>query len=186
MYGMVNRAVGDLVTSRFGEPTWQRVKARAGVEVEVFVSMDTYDDASTYRLVDAAAVELNLPAETILEVFGEHWVEYASQHGYRDMMSIKGQSMFDFLSRLDDLHARLALSFPKLKPPSFQTVSQSDGSMRVHYFSSREGLAPMVTGLLRGLGKLFEVEVLVLHDRRKGPDVDHDEFVVRYPVDPEG
>jgi hypothetical protein len=178
MYGMVNRAVEDLVTKRFGEATWERIKARAGVDVDVFLSMQTYPDPITYSLVGAASQELSLSAETVLEVFGEHWVEYAAANGYRDLMRARGQSLFAFIARLDDLHARLALSFASLKPPSFRTSEVTEQSLRLHYFSTREGLAPMVKGLIRGLGKLFEVEVDITQELAKAAGADHDEFIV--------
>ena len=32
MYGMVNKAVEDMVCRNYGAPTWERIKAQAGVE----------------------------------------------------------------------------------------------------------------------------------------------------------
>jgi hypothetical protein len=52
--------------------------------------------------------------------------------------------------------------------------------MRVHYYSERLGLAPLMVGLLRGLVKRFGTEVDVAHDQIRGPERDHDEFLVRY------
>jgi len=183
MYGLVNRAVQDLVQTRFGDDAWENIKRRAGIDVTVFLSMQTYDDSITYALVEAAVAELGASAEAVLESFGEYWVDYAARHGYRPMMCVKGQSLFGFIARLDDLHARLSLSFPELNPPSFRTVREADDTLRLHYYSSRRGLAPMVTGLIRGLGKLFEVDVSVTHDRRRGEEFDHDEFSVVCPAE---
>ena len=181
MYGLVNRAVQDLVQSRFGDEAWANIKRRAGIDVTAFLSMQTYDDALTYALVEAATRELGASTEAVLELFGEHWVDYAARHGYRAMMRVKGQSLFEFIARLDDLHARLSLTFPDLQPPSFRTVREADDRLRLHYHSSRPGLAPMVTGLIRGLGKLFEVDVTVSHERRRSDACDHDEFIVCCP-----
>ena len=33
MYGLVNRAVEDLVCTNFGEETWEKIKEKAGVDV---------------------------------------------------------------------------------------------------------------------------------------------------------
>ena len=52
--------------------------------------------------------------------------------------------------------------------------------MRRHYHSEREGLAPMVVGLLKGLGKRFETLVEVTHDKVRGEGSDHDEFVIHF------
>ena len=67
MYGMVNKAVEDMVTTRFGEDTWEKIRTRAGIDVEVFISNEAYPDDVTYRLVGAASEELNLKPEEVLE-----------------------------------------------------------------------------------------------------------------------
>ena len=55
MYGLVNKAVVDLVVSKFGEDTWNAIKKKAEVDIDVFVSMDGYPDELTYKLVGAAS-----------------------------------------------------------------------------------------------------------------------------------
>ena len=55
MYGLANKALEQLVTSRFGEEAWETVKRNAGVDVDVFVSMEAYPDDVTYKLVRSAS-----------------------------------------------------------------------------------------------------------------------------------
>ena len=50
MYGMINKAIETMVTTKFGEPTWKEILEVAGVPDTGFVSMDKYDDALTYDL----------------------------------------------------------------------------------------------------------------------------------------
>ncbi len=178
MYGLVNRAICDLLQHELGEAGCARVKERAGAGIEVFVSLQTYPDQSTVALVVAAAEEMKLTVDEVLERFGVHWVHYAVSHGYRDLMQARGTSLFDFIARLDDLHSRLTLTFPELRPPSFRVTDRTSDAMRLHYVSEREGLAPFVAGLIRGLADLFQVTVSVVHDKRRGTDGDHDEFLV--------
>ena len=66
MYGMVNKAVQDLVVSNFGDEKWQAIKAKAGVEDDVFLSNEGYPDKVTYDLVGAASGVLGMPARDIL------------------------------------------------------------------------------------------------------------------------
>ena len=44
MYGMVNKAVEDMVCMHHGEEAWEQIKSKAGVDVEVFVSNEGYPD----------------------------------------------------------------------------------------------------------------------------------------------
>lgn len=178
MYGLVNRALADLLRKRGGTELWERVKSDAGVNVDVFLSLERYPDETTTSLVVAAAHAHGVTAAELLEDFGRHWIGYAAEHGYRQLMQARGDSLFGFIARLDELHSRLFLSFPELSPPSFSVQPLRDDAIRLRYVSSREGLAPFVVGLLHGLATLFDAAVTVTHDVRKHEGAVHDEFLV--------
>ena len=178
MYGMVNRAIEEMVISGHGEAAWERIKERAGVDVEVFVSNEGYDDSVTYGLVGAASTELDLPAEKILEAFGVHWVVHTAQEGYGDLMASGGSTFREFILNLPNFHARLSMIFPHLQPPEFESYPESDRSLRLHYWSHRAGLAPFVRGLIIGLGQLFDTAVTVTQAADKSAGADHDEFII--------
>lgn len=181
MYGLVNKAVEDLVTSKFGQDSWDQIRRKAGLQNEGgFVRMNAYPDAVTYDLVAAASEVLGLTGEQVLEAFGEHWTVYTAQEGYGPMLDLAGSSLIEFLENLDQLHARVGMSFPQLRPPSFSVTDVTADSARLHYTSERVGLAPLVVGLLRGLGKRFGQRVEITHDRRRGVDSDHDEFLITF------
>ena len=183
MYGLVNKAIEDLVISLAGEETWLEIVRRAEVDVVTFVSLDSYSDDVTFALVEAASAVLGEPAEAILESFGEHWVRYTGREGYGHLMKAYGSDVASFLRNLDAMHARVALTMPDLRPPSFrieQDGAEPHGAERflVHYHSTRSGLAPMVTGLLRGVGALFDQQVDVQRRARGEDGADHDVFAV--------
>jgi hypothetical protein len=48
MYGMVNKAVEDMVCMQFGEPVWEDIKSCAGVDIDVFMSNEAYPDETTF------------------------------------------------------------------------------------------------------------------------------------------
>ncbi len=180
MYGMVNRAIEEMVISGHGEAVWERIKERAGVDVEVFVSNEGYDDSLTYGLVGAASAELGVPAEKILEAFGVHWVVQTAQKGYGDLMASGGDTFREFVLNLPNFHARLSMIFPHLRPPEFACSEVEEHSLRLHYRSQRAGLAPFVRGLIVGLGQLFNTAVEVTQATDKSSGADHDEFIVRW------
>jgi len=176
MYGLVNQALEDYVRQGFGESTWTKVRDGAGIDLDMFVSMDSYPDDVTYRLVGSATAVLGMDASQVLEAFGEHWVLYTAQAGYGELLSMFGSDLRTFLQHLDNLHSHVGLTFPQLRPPSFsvQSVGDSD-SLLLHYRSQRAGLAPMVIGLIKGLGKRFSQDLRVHHLERRSGD-DHDTF----------
>jgi hypothetical protein len=179
VYGLVNKAVQDLLVREHGEAVWQQVCERAGWNGETFVRMDQYDDDVTYRLVSAAAEILGAPAEDVLRAFGRYWVEYTSREGYGDLLRTSGRNTVELLENLDTMHSRVGLQYPDLKPPSFHVTDRDGERLRLHYISDRAGLAPMVLGLVEGLGTLFGEEIEIEIDRSREDGAEHDEFLVR-------
>ncbi len=96
------------------------------------------------------------------------------------MLKLAGDSFVEFLQNLDNLHARVGLIFPKLKPPKFHCTDVTEESLRLHYRSERAGLAPMIIGLVKGLGKLFDTEVNVSIDKGRTNGHGHNEFLIQF------
>ena len=178
MYGLVNKALQDFVCRSHGREAWERIRTAAGVNEPAFVSMKSYPDAVTYSLVGAASEELRVPAGALLEQFGEHWMVFTANEGYGDLIRTVGSTFFEFIATLNGLHARLSSLFPMLRPPGLRLSDITATSARLHYTSQRAGLAPFVIGLLKGLGRHFDVQVTAVLDKAKADGHDHDEFLV--------
>jgi hypothetical protein len=78
------------------------------------------------------------------------------------------------------MHARIAMNFPQLKPPSFRLLPSTDDEAILEYRSERPGLAPFVVGLVEGVGDLYgeRVEAELVEPRAEGADCDR--FRVRF------
>ena len=180
MYGMVNKAMEEMVIKTHGEGTWEKIKAKAGVDIEVFMSNEGYSDDITYNLVAAASELLQTPPGKILHGFGEHWILYTAQEGYGSLMEANGRTLPEFLRRLPDFHSRVAMIFPQLQPPRFECSEITEHSLNLHYFSHRQGLAEFLVGLMHGLGKMFKTPVTVRQTAAKAQGADHDVFEVTW------
>lgn len=183
MYGMVNRALQDMLVEEYGEPLWNRVRDEAGVDVEVFVSNEGYPDRVTYDLVGAAARATGRDPGELLRAFGAHWVLRTARDSYGDLLEAGGSNLREFLVNLPNFHTRISLMFPHLEPPVFACSEVGPQSLRLHYHSTREGLAPFVLGLLDGLARMFAVDIAVRHDVARAA-AGHDEFVVSWAEAP--
>jgi hypothetical protein len=163
MYGMVNKAIRDLIVEGFGEPRWIEIADHVGVDHH-FISMQGYDDKVTYDLVSRASELLDVPSDELLRQFGSYWIRFTASEGYGSLISLFGETLGEFLEHLgNDLHARVALTMPDLHPPEFHTEKLSETLFRVHYSSHRVGLKPMVHGVLEGLALRFDENVEVTH-----------------------
>ena len=180
MYGLINRAIQELISDQYGETIWIEIKENSQVDVDNFLAMSTYPDEATYRLVEEASKILGLSENQIFEAFGEYWILYTAQEGYGPLLDAAGDTFVDFLQNLNDLHARVSISMPDLKPPKLVCSDINRDSMRLHYYSERPDLTPLVIGLLKGLGKKFKTPIEIRLDKSKAAGLDHDEFFITF------
>ncbi|MCH2136416.1 MAG: heme NO-binding domain-containing protein [Phycisphaerales bacterium] len=129
MYGLINIAIRDLVTSQFGQQQWGSILARAEVDDEHFLRMKAGDDAATYAFVGAASEELDSAGKTLPE----------------------------FLQNRDQLHTRVGMTNPDLRPQKCSCKEITEERPVPHCRSSRPGLHDLVIGLLGGLRNRFKV-----------------------------
>lgn len=180
MYGMVNRALQELLVKEHGESTWHRIKDEAGVDLEEFSSMASYDDKITYDLAIAASKVLEAPLDQLLDAFGRYWVEFAKASSYAILLEQAGKDLHEILPMLNELHTRLALSFPELQPPSFEVLEDTPEHILLQYDTFRPALAPFVVGLLHGLAEMVGTPIKVDHVQAKGDEHDADVFKIRF------
>lgn len=180
MYGIVNKAIQDLVTREFGAPSWEKIKQRSGIDVDFFISNQPYDDTITYSLAKAVSEETGLTLSEVLIAFGEFWVLNTGKEKYGSLMEAGGSSLREFLINLPNFHSRIMLIYPNLKPPEFRISNITENSLRVHYFSERTGLQDFVRGLLQGLGKLYNLPVVIELLQTRDDGSDHEIFKISW------
>jgi len=181
MYGLVNKAIQDLVCEKFGEDKWKEIKRLSGFEDDFFIGLQSYPDSLTYSLVKNASSVLGADASVVMETFGEYWILYTANEGYGDMMDLAGNTLPDFLNNLDMLHNRINNIMPNLVAPQFSTRNETSNSVELEYRSHREGLNPMVVGLLRGLCKRFNIaEYEISHIESKSQNNSCEVFKIQW------
>ena len=180
MYGIVNKAIQDLVTANFGQEKWENILERSGIEEDFFISSEAYDDDITFKLAKAVSEEMKMSLNDVLVAFGEWWVVKTTKEKYGGLMESGGSSLKEFLENLPLFHNRVMLIYPKLTPPEFKVSDISERSLNLHYFSKREGLQEFVRGLIQGLGIMFntETKIELLQTRDLGDD--HEIFKVSW------
>ncbi len=186
MYGLVNKAIEDLIKNKFDDETWETIKQKAQMDIDMFVSMKTYDDAVTYKLVGIVSEVIGLSQEEVLIEFGKYWVNYTAKEGYGDLLDMGGDTFPEFLSNLNTLHVRVGMTYKDLQPPSFNCEEIDEHTLNLKYLSHREGLEPLVVGLLHGLADKFKLETQITQTHYKA-EHGYSEFkVIHYPkISPE-
>jgi hypothetical protein len=170
MYGIVNKAIEDLVISNFGLNKWELIKERSNVDTDFFISSEPYDDAVTFKLALAISDEMKISLSDVFIIFGEWWIIKTTKEKYPGLIDSGGNNLRDFLINLPNFHNRILMIYPKLTPPEFKVTNITKDGLHLHYFSKREGLQDFVRGLLNGLGKMFKtpISIELIQTREKG------------------
>lgn len=180
MYGMVNKAIVKYISTKYGAETWENIKRRAELVDDNFINMEQYDDRVSVAMVVSAANAVGKTPAQILEEVGEYWIQFALDSDYGELLRNAGDTLPELLMNLDNMHVRVGYSFSELKPPSFWCTDIGESSLTLHYVSEREGLTPMVSGLVRGLARMLQFECTVEQKVFKTDGHDHDEFYVTF------
>lgn len=87
-------------------------------------------------------------------------IDFAPQ-SYDSLLLSAGDDLLTFLENLDLLHDRISTTFVGFVPPSFGVQRLENGKAILNYTSARKGLVPFVQGLLKGMQKRFDVELII-------------------------
>lgn len=161
MYGIVNKAIQELIISNYGENTWKKIHAKSGIDYDFFISDEAYDDEITFILAKTISEELSIPINEVLISLGEWWIIKTTKEKYGSLMESGGNSLKEFLINLPVFHNRVMLIYPKLTPPEFKVTDITERSLNLHYISKREGLQDFVRGLLQGLSINFNTDTTI-------------------------
>ncbi|KAI3366247.1 hypothetical protein L3Q82_009720, partial [Scortum barcoo] len=179
-YGFINSCLQSLVMEKFGQETWDKLSSLSGVQ-DTFMTYTVYDDILTLSLVQEACSLLEVPADVLLKLFGEHFFTFCKQAGYDTMLRTLGGNLVEFIGNLDSLHSYLALSYEQMNAPSFRVEMTDDGKMLLHYYSDRKGLYHIVPGIIEAVARDFfdsKVTMAVLNQSEEDERTGKKEHVV--------
>uniref|UniRef100_A0A8R1TQK7 guanylate cyclase n=1 Tax=Onchocerca volvulus TaxID=6282 RepID=A0A8R1TQK7_ONCVO len=134
-----------------------------------------YDDEITMELARAVSRvlsiyfqllifenDLDLSLNAVWETFGEYFVQFVMQTGWDELLQALAYDLKGFLNSLNTVHHfvdQMTFSM-KLREPLFRCEFNNDGSLLLHYYSSRTGFPGIVKGIVREVSKkIFGIEV---------------------------
>ena len=161
MYGIINKALEELVTETFGEKVWENIKIKSNIDIDYFISNQSYNDQITYDIAIAISNETKTPLNETLTLFGEWWILKTAKEKYCSLLSFGGKDIKEFLEHLPDFHTIVMLLYPNLTPPEFKIINSKENEITIKYSSTRIGLKDFVTGLFQGISKLFKTETKI-------------------------
>jgi hypothetical protein len=173
MYGLVNQAIMGLVVDNYGSETWEKIRLKAEVRDEFFLSNKIYDDEITFDLVASSSEILGVEPEVILREFGKYWVLKIAKEKYGKLMEYAGQNFLEFMDQLPNFHSRVMLLYPEIIPPEFLKEKIDENSFLLHYYSKRIGLGAFMTGLIEGLAIMYDAKCEIEQLSHEISDISH-------------
>lgn len=141
-------------------------------------------------LCDPRNLFVDVPAEAVLEIFGEFFYEFCVEYGYDRILRALGANPVEFLESLDALHDHLGSTYAGMDAPTFRCTTEDteDSSyFYLHYYSHRPGLSPVVKGLVKAAIKgIFNIGIQLKVSETDGTELaDETRFLVTLTADDE-
>ncbi|MCA2012512.1 heme NO-binding domain-containing protein [Pararhodobacter sp. CCB-MM2] len=167
MHGLINKALQSFFSDSFGPAAWRDIALRAGLgrvlDSDGFEAMQNYDDAVTVSMLDAAAVTLRRPKESLLEDLGTYLVSHERMEPLRRLLRFGGVSFTDFLYSLDDLQGRSRLAVADLAVPDLSIREIGPDSFRLMCRGQLPGFGHVLVGVLRALADDYGALAVLEH-----------------------
>ena len=155
MKGTIVKCIEELVTKKFGTPTWKECLKKAGLsELKLYSTMEDVPDAEIMAIIKGISEVAKLPMSAVLDAFGEHWSTVYAPSVYKTYFA-GVKSTREFLLKLDDIHVTMTRTIKDARPPRFKYEWKTDKELVMTYNSPR-GLVALLPGLIAGLGKYFK------------------------------
>jgi hypothetical protein len=180
MYGLIHKSVMSMVSIQSGQALWEQIMNEAGIEEEHLITLRSYDDEITYKLIEVTARLTETAPEKLLENFGRYFIEDYSTNQYGYLLSAYGDTTFSLLKNINLLHTNISSTFVGYAPPHFELIMQNDDEALLVYKSARVGMTPFVRGLILGMATQFN-EAIEITDQHniKATDGEHTRFLLR-------
>jgi len=169
MKGTIIVCLRDMLVEQYGQgmEQWKDLMAAVGVDRHKVILLSTdVEDTVALALFGEAQRRHFKSHQELADAYGNYWsVIYAPKIYFSVYKGV--QSSRQFLLKLDQVHVQVSETMANARPPRFQYEEREDGTLVVHYLSSR-GLAHLYACLARGIGNYFgeNLNVQVLDETR--------------------
>jgi hypothetical protein len=164
MHGLVNRSIQCFLSDTWGAALWQRVASEAGVARDGFEALAPSDPALTEAVLAAAARQVALSRDALLEDLGTYLVSHPAREGIRRLLRFGGRNFDDFLMSLEDLPARGRLAMPDLDLPSLRVSDEGGGRYLLELRAGVAGVGHVAIGLLRAMADDYGALAILVHE----------------------
>jgi hypothetical protein len=158
--GVIAVCLKEMVIKKFGIDKWGDLLIRAGETQDIsFLATGDVEDRYVMDLIRAACGALNMSMQELADIFGEYWINSFSQKVYGSLYR-RHKTAEEFILAIDTMHLHLTRNIDNASPPRFEYVWK-DPKTLVMTYTSRRNMIDFVAGLIRGVGKYYQEDLLV-------------------------
>jgi hypothetical protein len=161
MHGLINRSLQCFLRDTYGATAWAAIAAKADIGFDSFEAMLTYDANLTDAVINAAALHLDRPRETVLEDLGTYLVSHPNVEALRRLLRFGGVTFVDFLHSLEDLPGRGRMAVPDLDLPKLVLTEGGANQFSLACEGPVQGIGHAMMGLLRAMADDYGALVIL-------------------------
>ena len=153
MHGMIFAELKRFVSDKYSVETWSTLLESAGLGGKVFMAIQEYPDADAVAIVTAASELTKLPANDILEAFGE-FITPSLMKMYGHLAKPEWKTL-EFIENAEkSIHSVVRVKNPGAQPPELHCLRNSDGSLALYYQSKRK-MCALAKGIAKGVARHY-------------------------------
>jgi hypothetical protein len=151
MHGIMFKALKDHIVTHDGPGAWERARADAGLDDQVYLAVDSYPDDDLAALVDAYASATDRDPDEVLTAYGTSAAAPLIET-YGNSIVHDTDSALEVVANVEGLiHDVLRSRSDAMMPPEL-SCSRDGETVHVDYRSHRE-LCAVAKGLVTGVGE---------------------------------
>jgi hypothetical protein len=164
LHGIIHAELRKYVEARHGSDAWNACLEAAGLSHKMFLPISSYPDADAVAIVSAASKLTNIPAERILEDFGE-FIAPDLLNMYQSLVEPHWKTIELLLHTEDVIHRVVRINNKGAQPPKLQFEPVGPNELKFYYHSPRR-MAAVAKGIIRGVAKHYGQTVLIREHKK--------------------
>ncbi len=165
MYGICHDAAEAYIIEVFGTDMMSTIRADIDLPGDISLHNYYHDEVIGNTFVSLSH-HSGVSLDEIFLGFGRFWIKHLKNGPYFDQLPTT-TNLGEYFFQINQMHERLIILLPQLKPPYFEILEQTDNTLEIAYYSTRAGLSAMVIGQISALAEQFGKTAIIEHSKKQ-------------------
>lgn len=160
MQGAIFTTFSEMIIEKMGMEQWNELLDKTQPESQgVYTKGDQYEDSELVNMVVALSEKTSIPAEQLIQAFGEYLFSSLYESSPADVSQVK--TLREFLLMIHSvIHVEVKRIHPNAYLPKFEYEDGENGAL-IMYYTSKRKLCHASIGLIYGAAKQFKETIKI-------------------------